>query len=658
MKIPPQVLLVSFLLLFPAYSHGQTEHLSRNAAPPSDSARLEELNRFIGTSPQTGKAGEAYGARFSLLLSMHQDSAAFFSLHQYLASRDSQSLSVALQDKAMELGVRRRFPDTALVLIDSSISLYKKRYGRPNPSMLYTRAWILYLLDRYAEAESTQTGAMAILPPATKFEARYGNYYEQLGVIQLAQGEKLAGLRSVVHARFVSTQPVLEYGELDSLVRGAFKDSTAGVRVRDSLFGAVGMEYLAREHDLARGKSYVAAQYARNHVLLSKAEELARQAYDQVKQSPIENRSNAAYALGVVLYNREQYAEAEKYLAEATSTIPPNETELYSLLGSSQEKQGKKDQAFATYLDAAAVGKQASIMRPLALLQKDLAPHSSLDSLITAAQRRIIDFFPDKYDRSSSSTEGSARRVVLAELFTGTESRPCQAVDIAYDKLLERFDRSELVIAEYNLHGPRPDPLVNGDDLSRETFYHVGSTPTSIIEGTEVNPSGGPGTSAKYKFAVYAEQIEKALLEPPQASIRMSARMRRGRISFAISATIFKARKSARLRIVLLEDPIRYTGLNGISEHRFVVRKMIRGAGGVAFTASGKATVRDAFKISSVEDQLDKYLSEYEANEGHPGGVFKERKSEIDPSRLYLLAFVQDNATRSILQSGLIKVKR
>ena len=41
-----------------------------------------------------------------------------------------------------------------------------------------------------------------------------------------------------------------------------------------------------------------------------------------------------------------------------------------------------------------------------------------------------------------------------------------------------------------------------------------------------------------------------------------------------------------------------------------------------------------------------------------PGTTFKEKKFEIDPKQLYIVAFVQDDASRAILQSTIVKVNR
>ncbi len=659
MKILSRLLFFTVLSFTVLYSQTPEDHLFRAAmASSSDSAKLSELNRLISANPSSKQAGEAYGARFSVLLSLHQDSAAFFSLHQYLAAKDTQSLTRTLQDVAMELGIRKKYPDSALVLVDSSVSMFKKRYGRVNPSLLYTKAWLLYLLKRYPDAESSQAEAIALLPPMSQFDPRYGDYFAQMGMIQMETKPGLYGVRQYVHAKFVSSQPMQQYSDLDSLVRAAVKDSLAAIRARDSLFEEVGREYFRHSNDTIRAKSFIAAQFSRNRVLPERARQLAREAYQSAQGSAIDSRSDAAFSLGIVAYSRGEYSDAEKFLNEAALTIPPYETELYLLLGSAQEKQGKKREALDTYLTGAAVGRQAVLMKPLQALQKELLPHSSLDSLITAAQRKLVDFFPEKYQRTESMEGLPNQRVVLAELFTGSECRPCQAADIAYNKLLDRYERSELVVVEYHLHIPRPDPMANADGESRSLFYGVNSTPTSIIDGTDVINTGGLGYSAKSKFAVYAEQVDHALAVPAQASVKISARIRRSKISFAVNASLTKVRKSARLRVLLVEDQIRYTGANGISEHRFVVRKMIRGAGGVFFTSKGRAAIRDAFSVSSVEDELEKYIAGYEAKVGHPGGVFKEKRSELDQNRLYLVAFVQDNSTRSILQSTILKVKR
>jgi tetratricopeptide (TPR) repeat protein len=647
--------------LIPVCLYGQLSdtQLFRSAiSASSDTAKLATLDRLIAEYPQSRILGEAYRARFSVLLSLHRDSAAFYAAHRYLAAKDSVNLQGALQEIALELAFRKEYADTALKFVDSAISIYSEKHNGPTSLLLYTKATALIILKRFSEAEAVQQGAMRLLPPSALFDPQYGSYYSLLGLIQLETHRGVEGLEQYVRASFVSRQPSTDYSGLDSLFHSRLKDSTVAAHVRDSLFERVGNEYLRAVRDTTRAKSFIAESFSRNKVFPGLALRFAREAYREAAARSFQDRCEAAGSLGVVLAYSGNNAEAERYLIEGEKTALPTATELFLALGSVQEKMGKKNEAFDTYLYGLTMGKPTALVKPLLLLQKEIYPHASLDSLISAAQRRWVDFFPEKYERPDSLDELPNQKVVFAELFTGAECRPCQAADIAYNKLLERYDRSALVVLEYHLHIPRPDPLTNGDTELRSKYYDVNSTPTSIIDGTDITVSGGPGFAARAKFAGYADDIDRTLNLPAKASIKMSAKIRRNRISFAVSASVGAVRKTYKLRVALAEDEIRYQGGNGISEHRFVVRKMIRGAGGISFVKNGRAAIKDAFTVSSVEDQLEKYLVKYEKNEGKPGGVFKERKSELDPKQLFIVAFVQDDANHRILQSSIIKVKR
>ena len=652
---------ILFTVTFPAVlaAQGLDEMMYRSAmTAPTDSGKLGGLNRLIASFPQGKYVGDAYGARFSVLMSLRQDSAAFASIHKYLAAKDSQSLPGALHYVAMELGYRKKYSDSALVFLESAISLYQKIHGRTDPILLHTKAMHLFLLKRFAEAETTQLEAIAMLPSSAEFDARYSNYFVQLGLIQMETSSGTEGLQPFVRASFISTQPSPESSRLDSLFRTRIKDSSEASRVRDSLFEYVAREYIYNNEDTSRAKGFAAASFSRNRVLPDRALLLAREAFREVAGRNLQGRSAISAQLGIVLYNLGKYEEAEKVLTEAAQMSSPYETEVFLTLGSAQERLGKKKEAFTAYLSGVTVTRPPILMKPLQGLLKELYPRASLDSVIAVAQRKLVDFIPDKYTRSKAVENQSNQKVVLAELFTGSECRPCQAADIAYDKLLQRYDRSTVALLEYHLHIPRPDPMTNFDTEERGKYYSVNSTPTSIVEGTISIPGGGQSIAAKSLFTAYADAIDKRLNDPPRASIKLSARIRKGKISLAVSAYVSKYRKSYKLRVVLAEDNIRYQGANGIPDHRFVVRKMIRNAGGLPFSQKGKAAVKDAFLVSTIENQLEHYLDAFEKKLQKPGTTFKEKRFEIDPKQLYIVAFVQDDASRAILQSTIVKVNR
>ncbi len=434
---------------FSAYGQSADDLMFRAAlSASSDTAKLAGLNKLIMTYPQSRAAGDAYGAKFSVLLSLHQDSAAFFAARNYLAAKDSQNVIGALHNVAAELAFRKEYPDSALRLVDSAISLYRRRHGRLTSAYLYTRATCLYLLKKFSEAESAQRDAMALLPPSALFDPRYANYFAQMGMIQMETHNGLDGLLEYVHASFVSPQPASDFPNLDSLFRSRLRDSAALGHVRDSLFEHVASEFLQIAGDSARAKRFIAESFSRNRVFTQKAIQFVREAYRDASAKSFQDRCDAAASLGIVLANSGKNNEAEKYLTEALQTALPTEPELFLALGSVQESLGKKGEALNTYLAGVIVSRPPSLMKPLLSLQKELYPHSSIDSLIAAAQRRWVDFFPEKYERPDSLAERPGQKTILAELFTGSECRPCQAVDIAFDKLLERYDRSELAILE------------------------------------------------------------------------------------------------------------------------------------------------------------------------------------------------------------------
>ena len=317
----------------------------------SDTAKLGGLNRFIAAYPQSKLVGDAYGAKFSVLMTLHQDSAAFFAAHNYLVAKDLQNLPDALHNVAMELVFRKKYPDSALVLVDSAISLYRKRHGRPTPIFLYTKATSLYLLNKFSEAESTQREAVALLPPSIIYDARYSNYFSQLGMIQLETHRGVEGMEPYVHASFVSPQAPGESVNIDSLFRSRVKDSTALIRIRDSLFERVANEYFHSAGDTSRAKRFIAESFSRNRVFTGKALQFARDAYRDAAVRSFEERCDAAASLGIVLANSGNIKEAEKFLNRLSKRRSRQSQNYFWWLGSVQEALGKKNQALDTYLE-------------------------------------------------------------------------------------------------------------------------------------------------------------------------------------------------------------------------------------------------------------------------------------------------------------------
>src|SRR5262249_22902479 len=79
--------------------------------------------------------------------------------------------------------------------------------------------------------------------------------------------------------------------------------------------------------------------------------------------------------------------------------------------------------------------------------------------------------------------KGKSTRTLLVELFTGTQCRPCVGADIAFDGLGKAYKTSDVVLLQYHVHVPGPDPLTNLDTEARQEYYNEDSTPSLYING-------------------------------------------------------------------------------------------------------------------------------------------------------------------------------
>ncbi len=122
--------------------------------------------------------------------------------------------------------------------------------------------------------------------------------------------------------------------------------------------------------------------------------------------------------------------------------------------------------------------------------------------------------------------KSASDRVVVMELFTGAECPPCVAADVAFDALQKTYKRGELVLLQYHLHIPRPDPLTNADTVARAKYYDVYSTPSPLINGTPSDVDGGAMADSEDRYGEYREIIEPLLETPAPCKLTATARAR------------------------------------------------------------------------------------------------------------------------------------
>jgi hypothetical protein len=139
------------------------------------------------------------------------------------------------------------------------------------------------------------------------------------------------------------------------------------------------------------------------------------------------------------------------------------------------------------------------------------------DSGLTAS---LDQLYRERFPNPIAGVSARINRLVLAELFTGTGCSPCVSADLAWDKLIERYGPDTLAMLEFHANIPQPDPMVvpGGDD--RRLYYKLPGVPSVIIDGAR-KTGGGVREAAPDAYADYIARIDKALMTPAQAAVRL-----------------------------------------------------------------------------------------------------------------------------------------
>jgi hypothetical protein len=278
----------------------------------------------------------------------------------------------------------------------------------------------------------------------------------------------------------------------------------------------------------------------------------------------------------------------------------------------------------------------------------------------------------ERYEKAATKVDAPAytpskkrtNRVVLAELFTGAGCPPCVAADLAFEAALERYSQKDIAVLVYHLHIPRPDPMTNPSTVTRKEFYEVPGTPTYFIDGGNQHVGGGAAAGAQKLFKDTVQSVvDKRLDVKPAAEITLKATMAGDKVD--VDARVGKAGKpdqKLRLQVVLVEEMVRYTGENGVRFHPMVVRSLAgTGTDTLGFpVASGKgAKVAYTFDIAKAIAAAKSHLDEMEGGSNKRFGKFQfvERKNGIDTANLRVVAFVQDETTKEILQAASVGLR-
>ncbi len=272
---------------------------------------------------------------------------------------------------------------------------------------------------------------------------------------------------------------------------------------------------------------------------------------------------------------------------------------------------------------------------------------------------KVPPFKPEAY---AGRGPGEGERIVLMEIFTGAECPPCVAADVAFDALLKTYKPTEFIGLQYHLHIPGPDPLTNPDSMARGEYYgkDVRGTPSTFFNGKTDAGGGGSMAGAEGKHKEYRGVIEPSLGGEKRADIEVKASRAGDAVKIVARATAKpddgEEAKDAKpkLRLVLVEESVRYPGGNKLRFHHNVVRALPGGVEGKALEA-GKGEIDITLNLAELRKGQETYLEQFPS--GPRGRSFPHPLPPIDLDDLAVVAMVQDDADHSVWHAVQVPVE-
>jgi hypothetical protein len=262
---------------------------------------------------------------------------------------------------------------------------------------------------------------------------------------------------------------------------------------------------------------------------------------------------------------------------------------------------------------------------------------------------------PFKTEKLSERKDKDANRVAVMELFTGAQCPPCVAADVAFDGLEKTYEPKDVILIQYHLHIPGPDPMTNPETVARYDYYmskfpkDVGGTPSTLFNGKPATRGGGPMDFSSKKYAEYQKVIGEALDEKSPVKLAGSAKREGEKVKVDVNVEGVKdPGDKVKVRVLLLEETIKYAGGNGLRFHHHVVRNMPKP---MAVDAKG-TNASWIIDLASVKSELTKYLDEYASE-----NLMPTLDRPMDLKHLKAVALVQDDETGEILNALQIDVK-
>lgn len=414
-------------------------------------------------------------------------------------------------------------------------------------------------------------------------------------------------------------------------------------------------EYLEDNESAAR-KSHCAVLLALAGIDIIKAEKWAKEGIASIsEQTSFEDQLQFHQNLAAVYNVQGKSEDALNVLLPVKELASIYDSAFWLALGNAYHLNNLKDEAIDAYVNGMLWRTLSELWDAATELGYD---ESDIKKRLEKRKKELRNFHPGNFEKENNFSG----RVVLAELFTGAECNPCKGADLAFDLLAEYYPRSVLAILEYHVHIPGPDPLTNQDTEKRRKYYGNNfGTPTAFFNGGGRIIGGGSDLIKKDAFINYKKSIEKYFDDEPAADMNLSAQLTGKNVEVnteIVSNT--DTLENINLYIALVEKSVDYVGSNGITKHAFVVRYLATGEEGQPVKWQQMTfKFNKRIDLAEVENRQSDYLTRFEKDPPKRYRRFtgwKETTEKMDDNNLAIVAWIQENQSKKVLQSAYYKL--
>lgn len=560
---------------------------------------------------------------------------------------DDSTAVVLPEQKALDAALRISRSTDRLAALDKILQSYPA-----SPVLNSVDAQVLSIVLQMPDAEASAADVfsrmLARIPAAATADARFQE--------TVAPASRLIGRKVLLDQTEKALLAAIAPRELSSHLRAA------GQYQLGRLAAARGDLVKAEAEYRAAAAESPAAVSALVGLFLDRGQQDKAEQFllEVVKATPV----NVAALTSLTNLYRADPVRSEAILRDAVGRDPMLPAALISL-AKLEHARGDEASALDRYLTAAAMqfmrGPDAEALTALYTKR-----HGSLDTMEAEINKRYLTLPKALKATPYSPTPARTNRVVLVEMFTGSACPPCVAADLAFDAVMDRYDRATVIPISYHQHIPGPDPMVTPETAARRDYYSINGVPTMHIGGAlaaneaGTNLGGGGRSRAPAVYDEYVKLIDRALETPSDAALSVTGAIAGDAVTVTTNVTALPANASGlTLHVILAEKTLLFGGENGIRGHHMVVRGMA-GANGQGQPLSATGNTTHTFNLATIRQSITRSLAQDIARRRAGGGsqtfAAEDRAmTTIDPSQLVAIAFVQASNKR-VIQSTIAPV--